>query len=125
MPARQNQDTPVSARCSFCRKPSAAVDKLVAGPGVFICNECIDLASQIIAETVVPAQSRVAPWERPATVEEILASLRPVAAAQTHAQENLRAWVARARSLGAPWAQVGTALGITRQSAWERYSSDE
>jgi hypothetical protein len=125
MPVRHNQDKRVSAKCSFCRKPSISVDKLVAGPGVFICNECVDLASQIIAETVVPSQSRVAPWERPATLDEILASLRPVAAAEAHAEENLHAWVTKARSLGATWAQIGAALGMTRQSAWERFSGGE
>jgi hypothetical protein len=125
MPVRQNHDKSVSAKCSFCRKPSTSVDKLVAGPGVFICNECIDLASQIIAETVVPSQSRVAPWEHPATLEEILANLRPVAAAEAHAEENLHAWVTKARALGATWAQIGAALGMTRQSAWERFSGGE
>jgi len=125
MPVRQDHDKPVSAKCSFCRKPSTSVDKLVAGPGVFICNECIDLASQIIAETVVAPQSRVAPWERPATLDEILANLRPVAAAEAHAEENLHAWVTKARSLGATWAQIGAALGMTRQSAWERFSGGE
>lgn len=125
MPVRQNPDKPVTAKCSFCRKPNTSVDKLVAGPGVFICNECIDLATQIIADSVVPSQSRVAPWERPATLDEILANLRPVAAAEAHAEENLHAWVAKARSLGATWAQVGAALGMTRQSAWERFSGEE
>jgi hypothetical protein len=125
MPVRQNHDKPVSAKCSFCRKPNTSVDKLVAGPGVFICNECIDLASQIVAETVIPAQSRVAPWERQATLDEILAKLRPVAAAEAHAEENLHAWVTKARSLGATWAQIGAALGMTRQSAWERFSGGE
>jgi hypothetical protein len=124
MPLRQNQDKPVTAKCSFCRKPNTSVDKLVAGPGVFICNECIDLASQIIADIPV-SQSRIAPWERPATLDEVLASLPPVAAAEAHAEENLHAWVTRARSLGATWAQIGTALGMTRQSAWERFSGEE
>ena len=35
--------------CSFCKKPSARVDKVIAGPdGVYICNECVDLCSQIL-----------------------------------------------------------------------------
>jgi len=122
---RQNQDKHVTAKCSFCRKPNTSVDKLVAGPGVFICNECIDLASQIIADTPVSSQSRVAPWDRPATLDEVLANLLPVAAAEAHAEENLHAWVTKARSLGATWAQIGTALGMTRQSAWERFSGEE
>ena len=38
--------------CSFCNKNQSEVAKLVAGPGVYICNECIDLCDQIIAEEV-------------------------------------------------------------------------
>lgn len=37
-------------RCSFCGKPQDQVKRLVAGPGVYICNECIDLCSEIIDE---------------------------------------------------------------------------
>ncbi|MFZ1063821.1 MAG: ClpX C4-type zinc finger protein [Acidimicrobiales bacterium] len=37
-------------RCSFCSKDQEHVKKLVAGPDVFICNECVALCSQILAE---------------------------------------------------------------------------
>lgn len=37
-------------RCSFCGKSQEEVKKLVAGPGVYICNECIDLCKEIIDE---------------------------------------------------------------------------
>jgi ATP-dependent Clp protease ATP-binding subunit ClpA len=36
--------------CSFCGKTSAQVRRLIAGPGVYICDECIDLCNEIIAE---------------------------------------------------------------------------
>ena len=36
--------------CSFCGKTDAEVDKLVAGPSAYICSECVDLCSEIIAE---------------------------------------------------------------------------
>ena len=35
-------------RCSFCGKSQDAVDKIIAGPGVFICNECIKVCTNII-----------------------------------------------------------------------------
>ena len=44
--------TDVSARtlyCSFCGKRQDEVAKLIAGPTVFICNECVDLCQDIIA----------------------------------------------------------------------------
>lgn len=47
-------------RCSFCNKLQSQVDKLIAGPGVFICNECVELCSSIIDE-----QEQAAPKVRP------------------------------------------------------------
>lgn len=35
-------------RCSFCGKDSSQVERLIAGPDVYICNECVDLCQQII-----------------------------------------------------------------------------
>ncbi|HEY8187797.1 MAG TPA: ClpX C4-type zinc finger protein [Pyrinomonadaceae bacterium] len=35
-------------RCSFCRKNETEVSKLVAGPGVYICDECVAVASRIM-----------------------------------------------------------------------------
>ena len=37
-------------RCSFCGKPQEAVKKIIAGPGVFICDECVSLCLDIIDE---------------------------------------------------------------------------
>ncbi|EOI01596.1 ATP-dependent Clp protease ATP-binding subunit ClpX [Enterococcus moraviensis ATCC BAA-383] len=39
-----------TVRCSFCGKTQEEVKKIVAGPGVYICNECIDLCKEIIDE---------------------------------------------------------------------------
>jgi ATP-dependent protease Clp ATPase subunit len=43
-------DGPVDPRCSFCAKMASQVFKLIAGPGVWICNECVDLIVEIIDE---------------------------------------------------------------------------
>jgi ATP-dependent Clp protease ATP-binding subunit ClpX len=37
-------------RCSFCGKSKDRVDKLISGPGVYICNECVALCNKILAE---------------------------------------------------------------------------
>ena len=37
-------------RCSFCQKSEDEVEKLVAGPDVYICNECVAIASRIMLE---------------------------------------------------------------------------
>ena len=41
-------DNPNNVRCSFCGKSQDSVKKIVAGPGVFICDECVDLCTSII-----------------------------------------------------------------------------
>jgi hypothetical protein len=134
--------TTVTACCSFCLKPSTQVAKLVAGHGVYICNECVALCSEIIqAELAGPAPAglaadapaadapasppQLAPWEQEMSLAEILAALPRVAAAGQQAQEYLTHWVRKARSLGATWARIGAALDMTRQSAWERFSGEE
>ncbi len=48
--AREN-DKDRNVRCSFCGKTQEQVDKLIAGPGVYICDECIELCMGIIDES--------------------------------------------------------------------------
>jgi len=40
-------------RCSFCSKSQNDVKKLIAGPTVYICDECVDVCNEIIADDVV------------------------------------------------------------------------
>ena len=46
----KNTDEKGQLKCSFCGKPQDQVKKLVAGPGVYICDECIELCNEIIEE---------------------------------------------------------------------------
>src|SRR5213594_1845754 len=43
-------------KCSFCGKSQKQVKKLIAGPGVYICDECIDLCNEIIEEELPKPQ---------------------------------------------------------------------
>lgn len=45
-----NTNTNQPVRCSFCGKTQEEVRKIVAGPGVYICDECINLCKDIIDE---------------------------------------------------------------------------
>ena len=89
--------------CSFCGKSNTDVDKLVAGPGVQICNECTDLSQAIIDEQMLDHIPRIA-----------------VVARQV--ETDLGSWVRELRRRGFTWSKIGQILGITRQSAWERFS---
>ena len=44
-------------KCSFCGKTQKQVKKLIAGPGVYICDECIDLCNEIIVEELSDANT--------------------------------------------------------------------
>ncbi len=47
-----NKDTEHGVRCSFCGKRQEQVRKLIAGPDVYICNECVELCHEILEEEV-------------------------------------------------------------------------
>ena len=50
MPTRRQRDEGSNLSCSFCGKSQKEVRKLIAGPNVYICDECIELCNEIIAE---------------------------------------------------------------------------
>jgi ATP-dependent Clp protease ATP-binding subunit ClpX len=59
--------------CSFCGKSQRQVKKLIAGPGVYICDECIDLCNEIIDEELaVPSSFDVENLPRPKEIYEFL-----------------------------------------------------
>lgn len=121
-PTAEPQRTAVN--CSFCQKLSSQVDKMIAGPGVFICNECVGLCVEILqsAPDGTPPRPR---WEELLSDDDLLASLPKVAATSAQVEQQLGISVAHARSRGITWTRIGAALGMTRQSAWERFSGEE
>ena len=60
--------------CSFCGKSQHEVRKLIAGPSVFICDECVDLCNDIIREEVQDAETKGSSDQLP-TPQEIKATL--------------------------------------------------
>ncbi len=48
-----------NVKCSFCGKPQEVVKKIIAGPGVYICDECISLCQDIIDEEVFDNEEEV------------------------------------------------------------------
>ncbi len=111
--------------CSFCRKAPEAVARLVAGPGVFICNECISLCNDLIDAPKEDRPDPVTAWERNMSDDDLLAHLPRVAAAAAQVEQHLAAWVRLARHRGITWTRIGAALDMTRQSAWERFSGED
>jgi ATP-dependent Clp protease ATP-binding subunit ClpX len=59
--------------CSFCGKSQRQVKKLIAGPGVYICDECIDLCNEIIDEELTsPTQLDLDNLPRPKEIYDVL-----------------------------------------------------
>ncbi|MGA8455698.1 MAG: ATP-dependent Clp protease ATP-binding subunit ClpX, partial [Streptosporangiaceae bacterium] len=62
-------------KCSFCGKSQKQVKKLIAGPGVYICDECIDLCNEIIEEELAePAELKWDSLPKPREIYEFLDS---------------------------------------------------
>ena len=61
--------------CSFCGKSQHEVKKLIAGPSVFICDECIDLCNDIIRDEASIAELGKEPKSDLPTPQEICALL--------------------------------------------------
>jgi ATP-dependent Clp protease ATP-binding subunit ClpX len=60
-------------KCSFCGKSQKQVKKLIAGPGVYICDECIDLCNEIIEEELAePAEFKWDSLPKPREIYEFL-----------------------------------------------------
>ncbi|HVV77622.1 MAG TPA: ClpX C4-type zinc finger protein [Mycobacteriales bacterium] len=118
---------PIASHCSFCSRSAEVVDTLVAGPGVFICNDCVALCGEVIKSKhdIVPDQpgrdrKDVKVWE---IVDDdgLLAHLPRIEAVRHQVDDDLRGWVGEARRRGLSWDRIGAALGMRRQSAWERF----
>ncbi|WP_424032642.1 ClpX C4-type zinc finger protein [Methylocella sp.] len=104
-------------RCSFCGKPDKEVGRLLAGPKVFICDACIGVCNGILE--AVPAT--FAGWDAMSD-EQLLGALKPSAATVDGTRAVLQSQVETLRRRGVSWEAIGSALGVSRQAAWERFS---
>ncbi|HVK46162.1 MAG TPA: ATP-dependent Clp protease ATP-binding subunit ClpX [Micropruina sp.] len=74
-------------KCSFCGKSQKQVKKLIAGPGVYICDECIDLCNEIIEEEL--AETSEVRWEELPKPREIYEFLEGYVVGQEPAKKAL------------------------------------
>lgn len=112
-------------RCSFCLKPEAEVAQIVAGPGSYICDECVARCVEILSPAPADLDDgdhpRLPSWSS-MTDRQVLDRLPAISVAATQVEVALGQWVAECRRRGESWAKIGAALNMSRQSAWERFS---
>lgn len=111
---------PETLHCSFCGKSQHEVAKLVAGPFVFICDECVEVCNDVIADRPIADKSYKKPLER--STDQLLLLMGSVNDAADASRDFLQQVVDTLRSREVSWADIGARLGVSRQSAWERFS---
>jgi len=104
--------------CSFCRKHQDEVDKLIAGPGIYICDACVGACNRILAGKPAPS---FAGFES-LSDDTLLSTLAPAARVVDSVREVLQEHVDLLRTRGLSWARIGDVLSISRQAAWERFA---
>ncbi|MEE0548114.1 MAG: ATP-dependent protease ATP-binding subunit ClpX [Peptococcaceae bacterium] len=70
----KNEDQNEEIRCSFCGKTRDEVNKLIAGQGVYICDECVKICDEILAENAISAQKDYSQTNalKPADIKAVL-----------------------------------------------------
>ena len=84
----ENQETDKKLFCSFCGKNQSEVKKLIAGPSVYICDECVSLCNDIIKEDLAEA-SQESTEEKLPVPEEIKSILDDYVIGQESAKKTL------------------------------------
>ena len=111
---------PARLHCSFCGKSQTQVEKLIAGPWTFVCNECVRLCDKILDDTYVPDGTAFKPLDQPS--EQLLSLMGSVNYSADASRDFLQGIVDTLRKREVSWADIADQLGVSRQSAWERFS---
>jgi ATP-dependent Clp protease ATP-binding subunit ClpX len=109
--------------CSFCGKSQHKVAKLIAGPSVFICDECVAICNKILGQPPdkqVPVVRLEDLGDMP--TEKLLRWLKIQGVIFDDARAALQEAVDTLRKREVSWATIGEALGVSRQAAWDRFS---
>jgi hypothetical protein len=109
-------------RCSFCGKSQEQVKALVSGPGVFICDQCVQLCLKYVAGPKPPQRPPESLLPDNAPTEKLLKALDGYNSAFEAVGDGMRDIVEILREREVSWATIGKALAVSRQAAWKRFA---
>jgi hypothetical protein len=107
--------------CSFCGKSETEIKKLAAGPGgIFICDECVGVCQAIMQgqDTGISRAFDPRTWPK----DRLLALLGPLNATADAYRDHLQTVVETLRVADVSWGEIAKHLGVSRQTAWERFT---
>lgn len=122
MSTTPTEDVVVS--CSFCGKSSTEVQRLVAGPGVYICNECVELSAEVLADAAraTPEEASLRRSQhRDRSTEDILAMLPALVGSADRVEAELAGWINRLRARDIDWPTIANAAGTSVEAARQRF----
>lgn len=114
-------------RCSFCAKSQHQVNKLVAGPGIYICDACIGLCQKFITDDSRTGEEPKNPIDYFKSLESKILmdgfTNAERVRREVSAQQQLVVDILRERKIS--WADIGAALSVSRQAVWRRFGTSD
>jgi hypothetical protein len=113
---------PAAWSCSFCGTRGTDDTRFAGGLGALICADCLERFTAAFAAPENAGQKVIGWADDHLPDADMLARLPLVSANAAQVDRYLRLWVAQIRERRLSYAEIGKALGVSRQAAWERFS---
>ena len=110
--------------CSFCGFQGTSETRFAGGLGAMMCVDCLEFYHHKFSSPERLETISRPPWDEMSDTE-ILAKLPLIADTATQDNGFLGEWVQMARERHLSWAEIGQALGVSRQAAWERFAGSK
>jgi hypothetical protein len=107
--------------CSFCGTRGKKGMRFAGGLGAMICEDCVEHYHEVFDSRQKARRAAEPPWDH-MTDAEILSNIPLISQTADQVADFLVEWVDFARSRKISWAEIGKALGTSRQTAWERFA---
>lgn len=119
---------PAHKTCSFCGVQGTADTLFAGGLGAMMCSDCLsgfhhEFSTEEGRRSISLRSKARMPWDEMSDTQ-LLATLPMISATATQVISFLADWVQLARDRGLSWAEIGQALGVSRQAAWERFAKN-